>query len=144
MSDDEVAVVRQHRREVRCERVLLILNAVELLIDEVKITVHEIDERRGVGRTVHGSTALQRHIANEHVFRFALNHNEHAAFYFLMLGIGHVRPSILVHILLYGGLERREHLFVRALYRVRVNGHGAVDLLRRKGSTEYSAQSTDR
>ena len=61
VTDDEVAVVCQHRRQVRAEGVLLILYTVVFLIGEVKMLVLKVDERRGVRRTIHRTAALQLH-----------------------------------------------------------------------------------
>lgn len=41
MTDDQIAVVRQHRREVRCELILLPFDTVELLVGEVKRIVFD-------------------------------------------------------------------------------------------------------
>ena len=129
MTDNEVTVIRQHRREVRRELVLLPFNPVKLLVRKVKRVVLEIQERRCVGRAVHRSSALQRHLAGEQVILHALHHDQHATFDLLLLSIRHVRPAVLVHVLLDGSLQGLKDLLVRTLYLVGVHCHDAIDLL---------------
>ena len=47
----------------------------------------------------------------------------------LVVRVCHVRPAVLVHILLDTRLQRLIHLFVRTFYHFRIDGHGTVDLL---------------
>jgi hypothetical protein len=61
-----------------------------------------------------------------------LDHNQHAAFDLLVLGITHIRPAVLAHVFLDRGLQRIEDLFVTALDLVGIDRHGAIQFLRRE------------
>ena len=143
MSDDQIAVVRQHRREIGRELVLLPFDTVELLIGEVERVVLEVQNRRRVSCAVYRATTLQRHLAVVRIAVYRFDDNQHAALDLLLFGIRHIGPAVLIHVFLNRCLERLIHLFVRTLNLVRVNRHGAVDLLCLHRNKEQGAKTKD-
>ena len=143
MTDDQIAVVRQHRCEVRCELILLPFDTVELLVGEVKRIVFEVQQWGSVGRAIHRTTTLERHFAGIRIIQHLFHYDQHAAFNLLCLRKGHICPAVLIHILLNTLLQGLVYLFVRTLYLVGVNGHGAIQFLRTGRNEPQTAKPQD-